>query len=85
MPDEISPSFLKGEHMSMKSMGPRIVGTILVGVFWFAFTVLYLAFFASNFNLWQKAAIFLATGAIAAGLILVFWVKWALSPLAKNE
>jgi len=64
--------------VNKKSMGTRIIGTILVGVFWFAFIVLYLAFFASGFDFWQKLAIFLATGAVASGLIAVFWVKWAL-------
>ena len=59
-------------------MGTRVAGTILVGVLWFAFIVLYLAFYAGDFNLWQKAAVFLASGAIAGGLIAVFWVKWAL-------
>ncbi len=62
----------------MSSMGTRAAGTILVGVLWFAFIVLYLAFYAVNFNLWQKAAVFLASGAIAGGLIAVFWIKWAL-------
>jgi hypothetical protein len=37
-----------------------------------------LAFFADGFNLWQKVAVFLASGAIATGLIAVFWVKWTL-------
>lgn len=64
--------------VSMNSMGTKIVGTILVSVFWFAFIVLYLAFYAGSFNLWQKVAVFLASGAIASGLIAVFWVKWAL-------
>ena len=68
----------EGKLVSKKSMGTRIIGTILVGVFWFAFIVLYLAFFASGFDFWQKLAIFLATGAVASGLIAVFWVKWAL-------
>jgi len=64
--------------VNKKFMGTRIIGTILVGVFWFVFIVLYLAFFASGFGFWQKLAIFLATGAVASGLIAVFWVKWAL-------
>ena len=64
--------------VSKKTMGTRIIGTIVVGTFWFAFIVLYLAFFASGFDFWQKLAIFLATGAVATGLIAVFWVKWAL-------
>ncbi len=62
----------------MLSMGSRVAATILVGTFWFAFIVLYLAFFAESFNYWQKAAIFLASGAVAAGVVAVFWVKWAL-------
>ena len=64
--------------MSMNSMGTKIVGTILVSVFWFAFIVLYLAFYAGSFNLWQKVAVFLASGAIASGLIAAVWVKWAM-------
>lgn len=64
--------------MAISSMGTRVAGTILVGVLWFAFIVLYLAFYAESFNIWQKAAVFLASGAIASGLIAVFWVKWAL-------
>jgi hypothetical protein len=59
-------------------MGSRIAGTILVSVFWFAFVVLYLAFFSGGLDLWQKAAIFLASGAIAMGLVAVFWVRWTL-------
>jgi hypothetical protein len=62
----------------MSSMGNRVVGTILVSAFWFAFIVIYLAFFADGFNLWQKVAVFLASGAIATALIAVFWVKWTM-------
>lgn len=59
-------------------MGTRVAATIIIGVFWFVFIVLYLAFSANAFNLWQRAAIFLASGAIAIGLIAVLWVKWAM-------
>jgi hypothetical protein len=62
----------------MKSIGTKITVTIFVCVFWFAFIVLYLAFFADGFNLWQKVAVFLASGAIATGIIAVLWVKWAM-------
>jgi hypothetical protein len=64
--------------VKLKRLGTRIAGTILVSVFWFAFIVLYLAFFATGLDFWQKLAVFLATGAIASGLVAVFWVKWAL-------
>ena len=65
--------------MAMKSVGNKIAATIFVSVFWFAFIVLYLAFFADGLNLWQKVAVFLASGAIATGLIAVFWVKWTIN------
>jgi hypothetical protein len=59
-------------------MGNKIAGTILVSAFWFAFIVIYLAFFAGGLNLWQKAAVFLASGAVATSLIAALWVKWAM-------
>jgi len=62
----------------MKSIGTKVATTIFVMVFWFAFIVLYLAFFAGGFSLWQKVAVFLASGAIASGLIAVLWVKWTM-------
>jgi len=60
----------------MRSIGTKVAATIVVIVFWFAFIVLYLAFFTGGFDLWQKVAVFLASGAIASGVIAVFWVKW---------
>jgi len=71
----------KSRMVAMNSQQPpfsRIAGTIIIGVCWLAFIVLYLAFFAGNFNFWQKIAIFIASGAIVAGIISVMWVKWAL-------
>ncbi len=62
----------------MVSLGSRIAATILVVVFWFAFIVLYLAFFAGGLDWWQKAAVFLASGAIATGLVAALWVKWTI-------
>ncbi len=63
--------------VNMNSMGTKVASTIIVGVCWFAFIVLYLAFYAESLNIWQKVAVFLASGAIATGLIAVFWAKWA--------
>jgi hypothetical protein len=62
-------------------MVTKIIGTIIVGVAWFSFVVLYLAFFAESLNIWQKAAVFLASGAIATGIVAVFWIKWAFRKL----
>ena len=70
-----------GCDFRMTSMGTKVIGTIVVGVAWFSFIVLYLAFFAQSYNIWQKAAIFLASGAIATGIVSVLWVKWAFKRL----
>jgi len=48
----------------MTSLSSRIIGTVIAGVGWFAFIVLYLAFLAGNLDFWQKIAVFLASGAI---------------------
>jgi len=64
--------------VTMKSVGSKVAATIVISVSWFAFIVLYLAFFAVGINLWQKVAVFLASGAIATGLIAVLWVKWTM-------
>lgn len=62
----------------MVSLSTRISVTVLVGALWFAFIVLYLAFYAGNLDFWQKAAVFLASMAIACAITAVFWVRWTI-------
>ena len=60
----------------MSSLTSRITGTLLIGIGWLVFIVLYLAFFAGGFNFWQKLAIFIASGAIVIGIVSIMWVRW---------
>jgi hypothetical protein len=62
----------------MNSLGLRVASTIVIGVGWLAFIVLYLAFFAGGFDFWQKLAVFIASGAIACGIVALMWVRWAI-------
>jgi hypothetical protein len=62
----------------MVSLGTRISATVLVGALWFAFIILYLAFYAGDLDFWQKAAVFLASMAIVCAIIAVFWIRWAI-------
>ena len=62
-----------------------ISGTIIVGALWFAFIVIYLAFYAGNLDFWQKAAVFFASMALAAAAIAVFWVRWAMREPKSEE
>ncbi|MCL6578330.1 MAG: hypothetical protein K6T73_02970 [Candidatus Bathyarchaeota archaeon] len=63
---------------AMNSLGSKVAATVIIGVGWLAFIVLYLAFFAGNFDFWQKLAILIASGAIACGIVALMWIKWAL-------
>jgi hypothetical protein len=53
----------------------------LAAALWFAFIVLYLAFYAGTLDLWQKAAVFLASGALVGATIAVFWVTYGFKAL----
>jgi hypothetical protein len=59
-------------------MGSRIAGTVIVGVCWLAFIILFLAFFAGGFSFWQNLAVFAVSTIVAIGLIAVMWIQWAL-------
>ena len=62
----------------MASFGSRVAGTIIVGVGWFAFIVLFLAFFAGNFDFFQNLAVLFVSIIVAIAIVAVMWIKWAL-------
>ena len=53
----------------------------MAGAIWFAFVVLYLAFYAGNLDLWQRTAVFLASGVLVGAVIAVFWVTYGFKAL----
>jgi hypothetical protein len=62
----------------MRSFGSRVAATIVVGVGWLVFILLWLAFYAGDFDFWQNIAVLLASVIVAIGITGVMWVKWAL-------
>lgn len=66
-------------------LASRLAATILAGAIWFAFVVLYLAFYSGNLDLWQKTAVFLASGALVGAVIAVFWVTYGFKTLESSE
>jgi len=44
-------------------------------VFWLAFVLLWLAFYAGDFDFWQNAAMLFASATMAIGITAVMWVK----------
>jgi membrane protein DedA with SNARE-associated domain len=63
----------------------RMAATILAGALWFAFIVLYLAFYAGNLDVWQKAAVFLASGTLVGAIVAVFWVTYGFKALETSK
>ncbi len=60
------------------SFGSRVAGTVIVGVGWLAFILLWRAFYAGNFEFWQNLAMFIVSVIVAIGIVAVIWIKWAL-------
>ncbi len=57
----------------------------MAGAIWFALVVLYLAFYAGNLDLWQRTAVFLASGVLVGAVIAVFWVTYGFKTLESPE
>jgi uncharacterized membrane protein len=66
------------DSSTVNNIGNRVVGTVVAFFGWLAFVVLYLAFYAPNFNFWQSLAVFIASGSIVIAIVAVLWIKWAL-------
>ena len=59
----------------MNTIGSRIATTILTGIAWLAFTILFLAFYAGDFDIWQNIAILLVSALVALGIVAVTWTQ----------
>jgi hypothetical protein len=53
----------------------RVERTIIIGVCWLVFIVLYLAFNPAQLGFWQNVAAFLTSGIIAASSIAITWIQ----------
>jgi hypothetical protein len=71
-----SVHFRSGRYEFARCKGCRTGVIIIFGRL--AATVLYLAFLAGSFDLLQKLAIFIASGAIVVAIVVVILIKWAL-------
>ena len=54
----------------MASFGSGLAATVVVGVGWLVFILIWLAFYAGNFDFWQTI--------LAIGITAVIWMKWAM-------
>ena len=71
------------EDMSQKGLAARIIVTILIVAAFISGSLLYVAFYSSGYSLFQKGVIVLVALIVAAALISILWVLWAI-PIKKH-
>ncbi len=59
----------------MTSLRGRVLGTVIVVWCWLIFTLGFLAFYPTGFDIWQNIAFFIISALIACGLIVIIWVE----------
>ncbi|UCG36967.1 MAG: hypothetical protein JSV64_01440 [Candidatus Bathyarchaeota archaeon] len=59
----------------MGSIRSRVVGTVVVIWCWLVFTLAFLAFYPTGFDLWQNLAFFLISALIASGIVILMWIR----------
>ena len=65
--------------MTKKEANPfiPIVVTIVAGICWAIFMLLYVLFWSSDFDLFQNIVIILLSLVVVGGFIVLMWVVWA--------
>ena len=56
----------------------RVSLSIIVGVGWIVFLILWLAFYASDFSVYENIAIFLASLLIVGAILGASWASWGM-------
>ena len=65
-------------------MGWRVSASIMLGVGWLVFLILWLFFYASN-DIYQNLAIILVSIIVVIGALAAMWASWGLKMAAKME
>ena len=59
-------------------MGPRVAVSIIVFFGLLIFAIIYVAFFASSFSLFQQIAVILVALLVAIAILGVMWSSWGI-------
>lgn len=71
-----------------KGFGWRVATSIVVSVGWLIFLIVWLAFFAIDYNGYQNLAIFLVSILVIAAILGPIWAVWGMKmkpPIMKSE
>ena len=59
-------------------LASRIAVSIVVGITWLVFLIIFLAFYADRYSVYQNLAIFLASVLVVAAILGPMWVYWGI-------
>ena len=59
----------------MVSLRTRIISTLSVVFSWLIFTISFLAFYPTGFDIWQNLAFFIVSALIVGGILIVIWIS----------
>ncbi len=59
-------------------LAPRVAVTIVVGIGWLIFLILFLAFYAGGFNIWQNIAIMFVSILVVGAILGPMWAHWGM-------
>jgi hypothetical protein len=71
------------DWMETPGMRWRVSLSIIMGVGWLVFLILWLAFYASDFNVYQNIAIVLASILIVGAVLGAWWTSWGMKHSRK--
>jgi len=74
-----------GEMMKTKGYGWRVSLSIIMGVGWLIFLILWLFFYASDFNVYQNIAIFIVSVLVVGGVLGAAWAPWGIKHSKEFE
>ena len=76
---------MEEELKAVPGLGKRVAITVIVGLAWLMFVVLFLAFWASSFTPLEAIAVFLLSILAAAVIIAPMWIIWGMKVAARNK
>lgn len=59
----------------MIALRQRVMGTVIVAFCWLIFTISFLAFYPTGFDIWQNIAFWFVSGLIACGIVILIWIR----------
>jgi len=64
-------------------LASRIAVSVVVGVAWLVFLIIFFAFCADRFSVYQNLAVFLASILVVGAILGPMWVYWGIKVASK--